>query len=86
MRLEGFDVVFGLATPAIDLFIEHASVSLAQVDVRIDGAVQHQPLANGQAAAMFGPDASPDALPEGGAGQETLPDARRGKRQRRASR
>src|SRR5208282_2557116 len=31
MRLEGFDVVFGLATPAIDLFIEHASVSLVQI-------------------------------------------------------
>src|SRR5271157_4731124 len=31
MRLEGFDVVFGLAAPAIDLFIEQASVSLVQI-------------------------------------------------------
>jgi hypothetical protein len=33
---------------------------------------------------MFGPDGGRDALPEGrGDGQEALPDARRGKRQRR---
>jgi hypothetical protein len=36
---------------------------------------------------MFGPDAGRDALPEGrGDGQEALPHARRGKRQRRAPR
>jgi len=43
MRLEGFDVVFGLATPAIDLFIEHASVSLVQVGDNEGAGVQEQP-------------------------------------------
>src|SRR5271167_3147846 len=31
MRLPGFDVVFGLAAPAIDVFVEHASVAFVQI-------------------------------------------------------
>jgi hypothetical protein len=31
MRPPGFDVVFGLAAPAIDVFVEHASVAFVQV-------------------------------------------------------
>jgi hypothetical protein len=51
------------------------------------GATDARALAFAPGAAMFGPDAGRDALPEGRVdGQEALPDARRGKRQRRASR
>jgi len=31
MGLEGFDVVFGLAAPAIEVFVEHASVAFVQI-------------------------------------------------------
>jgi hypothetical protein len=31
MRLPGFDVVFGLAAPAIDIFVERASVAFVQI-------------------------------------------------------
>src|SRR5208337_4794615 len=31
MRLPGFDVVFGLSAPAIDVFVEHASVAFVQI-------------------------------------------------------
>jgi hypothetical protein len=52
-----------------------------------DGASDARALAFAPSAAMFGPDASGNAVPEGcGGGQETLPDARRSKGQRRASR
>ena len=52
-----------------------------------DGATDARAVAFAPSAAMFGPDASGDALPEGGSDrQETLPDARRSSRQRRASR
>ena len=52
-----------------------------------DGAIDARAIAFAPGAAMFGPDAGRDALPEGrGDGQEALPDARRGKRQRRAPR
>jgi hypothetical protein len=50
-----------------------------------DGAIDARAIAFAPGAAMFGADAGRDALPEGrGDGQEALPDARRGKRQRRA--
>ena len=46
-----------------------------------------EPIAFAPGAALFGPDAGRDALPEGrGDRQEALPDARRGKGQRRAPR
>jgi hypothetical protein len=52
-----------------------------------DGAIDARAIAFAPGAAMFGADAGRDALPEGrGDGQEALPDARRGKRQRRAPR
>jgi hypothetical protein len=52
-----------------------------------DGASDARALAFAPSAAMFGPDAGRDALPEGRSDrQETLPDARRSSRQRRASR
>ena len=52
-----------------------------------DGAIDARAIAFAPSAAMFGPDAGGDALPEsGGDGQEALPDARRGKGQRRAPR
>ena len=52
-----------------------------------DGATDARALAFAPGAAMFGPDAGRDALPEGhGDRQEALPHARRGKRQRRAPR
>ena len=52
-----------------------------------DGAIDARAIAFAPGAAMFGPDAGRDALPEGrGDGQEALPDARRGKGQRRAPR
>jgi hypothetical protein len=52
-----------------------------------DGATDARALAFAPGAATFGPDAGRDALPEGrGDRQEALPHARRGKRQRRASR
>src|SRR5271165_6312570 len=31
MRLPGFDMIFGLAAPAIDVFVEHASVAFVQI-------------------------------------------------------
>jgi hypothetical protein len=52
-----------------------------------DGAIDARAIAFAPGAALFGPDAGRDALPEGrGDRQEALPHARRGKRQRRASR
>jgi hypothetical protein len=52
-----------------------------------DGAIDARALAFTPGATLFGPDAGRDALPEGrGDGQEALPDARRGKGQRRAPR
>ena len=46
-----------------------------------DGAIDARALAFAPGAAMFGPDAGRDALPEGrGDGQEALPDARRGEK------
>ncbi len=52
-----------------------------------DGTIDARAIAFAPCTAMFGPDARRDALPEGGGdGQETLPDAWRGKRQRRTSR
>jgi hypothetical protein len=52
-----------------------------------DGATDARAIAFAPGAAMFGPDAGRDALPEGrGDGQEALPHARRGKGQRRAPR
>ena len=55
-------------------------------DDKPDGATDARALAFAPGAAMFGPDAGRDALPEGrGDKQEALPDAR-GKGQRRAPR
>jgi hypothetical protein len=52
-----------------------------------DGAIDARAIAFAPGAALFGPDADRDALPEGRVdGQEALPDARRGKGQRRAPR
>jgi hypothetical protein len=52
-----------------------------------DGAIDARALGFAPGAAMFGPDAGRDALPEGrGDRQEALPHARWGKRQRRAPR
>ena len=52
-----------------------------------DGATDTRALAFAPGAAMFGADTGRDALPEGrGDGQEALPPALRGKRQRRAPR
>jgi hypothetical protein len=52
-----------------------------------DGAIDARAIAFAPGAALFGPAAGRDALPEsGGDGQEALPDARRGKGQRRAPR
>src|ERR1700722_5239555 len=52
-----------------------------------DGTIDARAIAFAPGAALFGPDAGRDALPEsGGDGQEALPDARRGKGQRGASR
>src|SRR5271169_4583483 len=65
MRLEGFDVVFGLATPAIDLFIEHASVSLVQVG---DNEARVGPLG----ASLDAGDDALDAAPAFGAVEELL--------------
>src|SRR5271165_5323242 len=65
MRLEGFDVVFGLATPAIDLFIEHASVSLVQVG---DNEARVGPFG----ASLDAGDDALDAAPAFGAVEELL--------------
>jgi hypothetical protein len=52
-----------------------------------DGASNARALAFAPSAAMFGPDASGNALPEGGSDrQKTLPDARRSPRQRSTER
>ena len=52
-----------------------------------DGATDARAIGFAPGAAMFGPDAGRDALPEGGGDrQEALPHARPGKGQRRASR
>jgi hypothetical protein len=52
-----------------------------------DGTIDARAIAFAPGAAMSGPDAGRDALPEGrGDRQEALPHARRGKRQRRAPR
>src|SRR5208282_3150588 len=65
MRLEGFDVVFGLATPAIDLFIEHASVSLVQIG---DDEARVGPFG----ASLDAGDDALDAAPASGAVEELL--------------
>jgi len=65
MRLEGFDVVFGLATPAIDIFVEQASVSLVQIG---DNEARVGPFGPGLDA---GDDAL-DAAPAFGAVEELL--------------
>ena len=31
MRLPGFDVIFGLATPAVDILIEHARIAGVEI-------------------------------------------------------
>jgi hypothetical protein len=52
-----------------------------------DGAIDARAIAFAPGAALFGPDAGRDALPESsGEGQKALPHARRGKGQRRAPR
>src|SRR5271165_4962302 len=65
MRLEGFDVVFGLATPAIDLFIEQASVSLVQIG---DDEARVGPFG----ANLDAGDDALDAAPTSGAVEELL--------------